>query len=118
MGSIFFTFSKGLGVRALKIKIKNFSLSLSNSSLVLFVCGGDNVDGITIMTEYQKCIQGAVNFPKSCFDESIIPSRVFKFAISANDIEEAISMMPGSSVELSCIDEGMRISIQCFPTIL
>ena len=87
-----------------------FSLTLSNSSLVLFVCGGDNADGITIMTEYQKCIQGCCTFSKSCFEEAIIPQRVFKFAVASNDIQEAISMMPGSSVELSCIDEGKKAS--------
>ena len=88
-------------------------LAISSSSLVLFVAGGEgNVDGISIMSEYEKCIQGCCRFPKSCFEEAIIPESVFKFAVAASDLQEAIQLMPNSPVELSMIDEGDPLCVR------
>ena len=46
------------------------------------------------------------------FDEAILPDSLFKFAILASDIQEAIAMMPDASVELSCIDEGDALNVR------
>lgn len=86
------------------------SLSLSSSSLLLIVC--DEGDKVTFLSEYQKCIQGACSVSKSMFDEAILPVSLFKFAISSQDIQEAIAMMPDASVELSCIDEGDPLNVR------
>ena len=44
--------------------------------------------------------------PLKCFEDAVIPDYLFKFAINANDLQDAIGIMPNSSVELSIVEEG------------
>lgn len=87
------------------------SLSLSTSNMVLMVCGGE-VQGLTLMTEHQKCIQGSCHLPVKCFDQVILPENMVRLAISLVDLEEAIAIMPQASIELSIVEEGEPLEVR------
>ena len=53
-------------------------LMISTSCMVSFIV---NKDGVTMITEYQQCIQGSCHLTRACFEEINLPDDYIKFSI-------------------------------------
>ena len=55
---------------------------------------------------------GSCHLPTKCFDHHNIPDRIVRMAISGVDLEQAISIMPNATIELSIVEEGEPLEVR------
>ena len=84
-------------------------LMISNSCMVSFIV---NPDGVTMITEYQQCIQGSCHLTRACFEEITFPDEFVKFSVQGQDLVGALSIIPTGTVELSIIETGEPLSMK------
>lgn len=57
-------------------------------------------------------ILGSCHLPTRCFDQTNLPERIVRIAISGVDLEQAISIMPNATIELSIVEEGEPLEVR------
>merc|ERR1711973_455615 len=84
-------------------------LMISNTCMVTIVA---NPDGMTLIAEYQQCIQGSCHLTRNCFEEINFPDDFLKFSVQGQDLLSALSIVPGGTLELSMIEEGEPLTLK------
>ncbi|CAG5107427.1 Oidioi.mRNA.OKI2018_I69.chr1.g3315.t1.cds [Oikopleura dioica] len=84
-------------------------LMINPSCMVSFVI---NESGISIVSEFEACIESTTDMKRALFEELTLPERVVKFCVQGSDLTSALSLVQLAAVEISQVEENEPLLVK------
>lgn len=84
-------------------------LMINPSCMVSFVI---NESGISIVSEFEACIESNTDMKRALFEELTLPERVVKFCVQGSDLTSALSLVQLAAVEISQVEENEPLLVK------